>query len=252
MKIGLIQYSPIYENKESTAKLIDSILETESDSDLIIFPEMSLTGYTINSAQFSEEIDGFGMQYFMKLSSKLRKHIIAGIIERDENRFYNSLYHFSPDGLINARYRKIHPFSFAEEHKSFFSSDETVITKINGLKIGLSICYDLRFPELFRYYGKAKCEIIINIANWPVQRIDFWKLFMRARAAENLCFSIGVNRVGDDPFVSYNGKSCIFDPLGKEIFMSADNTGIYTVEIDPQKVNEVRNKYPFLEDIKLI
>jgi len=253
MKIGLLQYSPEWENLEDNISNVESIIGNKvSDEDVIVLPEMSLTGFTMASEKFAEEIDGSSTKYFISLSQRLKKHIFAGIIERDGENIYNSLVHFDKNGLIRARYRKIHPFSYAKEDESYTASEEIVSTNIDKVKVGLTICYDLRFPELYRLYGKERTEIMINIANWPVTRIEHWKHLLKSRAIENQCFMVGVNRVGTDHESQYNGSSAIFDPMGEEILMCPDVEDLFSAEIDISKVEEVRNNLPFLDDIKLL
>lgn len=253
MKIGLFQFAPVWEEPEKSIKKINGLIEKSSaEYDLLIFPEMTLTGFTMRSADFAEEIDGISTLYFIELAKRLKKHIFAGIIEQDESGIYNSLVHFDNYGVITARYRKIHPYSNAGEDKFYLAGFETIITSINKMKIGLSICYDLRFPELYRHYGKARTDMIINVASWPVPRIEHWKTLLKARAIENQCFAVGVNRVGNDNKYEYNGCSCVFDPLGNELLMAENNEGIFTADIDLNKVSTVRKDLPFLNDIKMI
>ena len=252
MKLGLFQYSPSYENIEESILRIEDLLNKSSKKfDLLIFPEMSLTGFTMQSKKFAEEIDGLATKYFMNLSERLRSNIFAGIIEKDGKNIYNSLVHFDSTGIIKARYRKIHPFSLAEEDKYYNSGKEFVVTKIDKIKFGLSICYDLRFPELYRFYAKERVDVLIDIASWPITRIDHWNTLLKARAIDNQCFVAGVNRVGSDPFYQYNGCSAVFDPLGKEIVNIADEEKIIDVEINTHLVIATRNEFPFLNDIKL-
>ena len=253
MKIGIIQYSPEWESPENNIiKLNDLIEKSAGEEELLIFPEMTLTGFTMESEKFAEELDGISTKYFISLSRKLRKHIFAGVIERDGDKIYNSLIHFDKDGLIRARYRKIHPFSYAKEDQFYTADKSPVISKIEQTQIGLTICYDLRFPELYRLYGKKRTEIIINTANWPVKRIHHWKLLLKARAVENQCYVIGVNRVGNDPFNEYNGNSAVYDPMGEEVVLVENEEKFISTEIDLDKVTETRGRLPFLQDIKLI
>ncbi len=253
MKIGLLQYSPEWENPEANIEKINLLLDNHlSDEDIIIFPEMTLTGFTMNSEKFAEELDGIGTRFFMDLARKNKKHVFAGIIEKDDFKIYNSIVHFNEQGLVIARYRKIHPFSFAGEQKYYSAGNETVITKFEGQAIGLSICYDLRFPELYRLYAKERVSIMIDIANWPVKRVEHWKHLLKARAIENQCFIIGVNRVGKDPFNDYNGYSGIFDPMGEEIILVEERESLITAEINLDTVENTRKSLPFLNDITLI
>ncbi len=253
MKLGLVQYSPVWENPaENILKIEDLLKTTDTKFDLLVFPEMTLTGFTMNSEKFAEELDGIGTQYFLNLSTRLKTNIFAGIIERDGENIYNSLVHFDSFGLIRARYRKIHPFSYAKEDQFYNAGNETVVTQIDKIKFGLSVCYDLRFPELYRLYAKQQVDVLIDIANWPIPRIDHWKSLLKARAIENQCFMVGINRVGTDPFNTYNGYSSVFDPMGNEIVLIENEEKIIETEIDFGKVSTTRSKLPFLDDIRLI
>lgn len=175
-----------------------------------------------------------------------------GVIEKGKNKNFNTLVHLNNQGKIIKTYRKIHPFSYSKEDKNYGKGKDIVISKVQGFKIGLSICYDLRFPELYRFYGKEKVDIIIDIANWPDTRIEHWRTLLKARAIENQCFVVGVNRVGSDPYVNYNGFSSVFNPMGKELLAVENKEKIFDVEIDKALVNEVRENLPFLKDIRLI
>ncbi len=253
MKIGLVQYSPVWENPTSTIEKIEKLIESSNllDTSLLVFPEMSLTGFTMNSKKFAEEMDGVSFQYFMQLSRKLKKHIFAGIIEKDENDIYNSLIHFDDKGIIRIIYRKIHPFSFSKEDKYYKAGSETITTQINGITFGLSICYDLRFPELYRQYGKNRIDVLVNIANWPATRINHWNILLQARAIENQCYIIGVNRVGKDSHLEYSGYSSVVNPMGKVLAQSLSEE-ILDAEINKNEVKKLREELPFLNDIKLI
>ncbi|MDA3859788.1 MAG: hypothetical protein PF445_01040, partial [Melioribacteraceae bacterium] len=187
---------------------------------------------------------------FMQLSRKLKKHIFAGIIEKDGSDIFNSLIHFDDKGLIRVIYRKIHPFSFAKENKHYKAGTDTITTKIDGITFGFSICYDLRFPELYRHYGKARADVLVNIANWPVARINHWDLLLRARAIENQCYLIGVNRIGKDSYLEYPGHSSVINPMG-EIINQSFLEEISVVEIDKEEIAKLRKDLPFLNDIKL-
>ncbi len=252
LKIALVQYAPVWENHEKTIEVIESLIEKSNltDVSLLIFPEMSLTGFTMNSEKLAEEMDGISFNYFMQLSRRLKTNIFAGIIERDEKNIFNSLIHFDKS-LIRAIYRKVHPFSVVKENESYSSGNKPFATDINKVSFGLSICYDLRFPELYRTYAKQKVDVFVNIANWPVTRINHWDLLLQARAIENQSYIIGVNRIGSDPYLEYSGKSSVIDPMGN-LLDSSNRESILIVEIDSDMVKDTRSKLPFLEDIKLV
>ena len=252
MKIALVQYSPVWENKEANKNKILSMIENVEGIELFVFPEMTLTGFTMSSREMSETIQGESFRFFSSIAAKKKSNVFAGIIERRNNRIYNTLIHIKPDGNLAKLYRKVHPFSYSSENKHYNAGTKPAITKIKKWKIGLTICYDLRFPELFRKYGKKKTHLIVTIANWPDTRIEHWRTLLKARAIENQCYVAGVNRVGKDPKLNYVGFSSVFDPMGKEIVTVENEENVIVVEIDKNIVNEVREKFPFLDDIKLI
>jgi predicted amidohydrolase len=253
MKISLIQYSPEWENKIVNEKKILHLLKKKSDlGEILIFPEMTLTGFTMNTSEMAEELKGETLSFFSGLAKRFQANVFAGMIERDSRNFFNSLVHLNPVGKLKGIYRKIHPFSFSTENKYYKGGELPTITAVSGIKIGLSICYDLRFPELFRLYARKKVDLIINIANWPETRIDHWRTLLKARAIENQCYMAGVNRVGNDTKLHYNGFSSLFDPMGKEILAIENREAIVTTDIDKSYIEEVRKKLPFLNDMKLI
>lgn len=253
MKIGLVQFSQIWEDPAANIdKIKNLVLTGDRDEDLLIFPEMTLTGFTMQGEKFAEEIDGIGTRFFIELSMKLNKHLLAGIIEKEGEKIYNSLVHIDNKGLIRARYRKIHLFSLAEEEKNYTPGTEKIITEIGKVKTGLSICYDLRFPELYRYYAKNGAEFIVDVASWPNKRIEHWKALLKARAIENQCFVAGINRVGEDIYHKYNGCSLVYDPMGELIELVENEEKVITAELDLEYLSKVRTGLKFLNDIKLI
>lgn len=252
MKIALVQYSPDWENKDTNKKKILQLVRESAGVELFIFPEMTLTGFTMKSMEMSETIHGDSFKFFSSIAKEKAANIFAGIIERRDKRNYNTLIHIKPDGNLLKLYRKVHPFSYSSENEYYLAGTKPAYTKIKNWKIGLTICYDLRFPELYRKYGKKRAHMIVNIANWPDTRIEHWRSLLKARAIENQCYVAGVNRVGKDPKLNYVGFSSVFDPMGKELIAVENDERIIIVDIDKNYVSEVREKFPFLDDIKLI
>lgn len=253
MKIGLVQYNPIWELKEENKKKIIGLIERDfQKSSFLIFPEMTLTGFTMMAEKFGESLKENSFKYFSDMALKYQTFIAAGLIEHDNGNYFNSLILLNPDGKLISKYRKIHPFSYSYEDKHYLKGEEIKIAEIDGLKVGLSICYDLRFPELFRFYAKEKVHLIIVIANWPDTRIEHWRILLKARAIENLCYVAGVNRVGDDPDLHYTGFSSIYDPMGNEIVSLIDKEKVIFADINKENVENIRKNLPFLDDINLI
>jgi len=253
MNLSLVQYTPEWENKNRNKEKIISLLELKNIScDLLIFPEMTLTGFSMDTENLSDKREGENLRYFSDVARKFSTNVIALMIERDVNYYFNTLFHISPSGSLINFYRKIHPFSYSSENKFFTGGEKPVITEIEDWKIGLSICYDLRFPELFRFYAKERVDMIVNIANWPIPRIEHWRTLLKARAIENQCFVVGVNRIGNDPNANYNGYSSVFNPMGNEIITLPDKEDVISTTLKKEDVEEVRSKLPFLKDIRLI
>ena len=253
MKIGLLQYSPVWEDKEANKEKISVLLNTKiTDVGLLIFPEMTLTGFTMKSDEFAESLQGESFKFFSKLAISKKTHIFAGVIVKGRRKSFNTLIHIKPDGKLLKLYRKIHPFSYSNEDQFYDPGSKPARTKVKSWQVGLSICYDLRFPELYRKYGKKKAHLIVIIANWPDTRIEHWCTLLKARAIENQCYVAGVNRVGKDPKLNYTGFSCVYDPMGKEIVAVENEERLIVTEIHKSEVEAVRNKLPFLDDIKLI
>lgn len=253
MKVGLVQYNPEWENKKMNSDKITWLLSHNYEKqDLLVFPEMTLTGFTMKASEFAEELTGESFSFFSETAQKYSAHILAGIIEKSEKKFFNTLLHVNPEGKLVKSFRKMHPFSYSTEDKNYAKGEDIVVTKINEFSTGLSICYDLRFPELFRLYAKKKVDMIVVIANWPDTRIEHWRTLLKARAIENQCYVLGVNRVGDDPRLKYPGFSSIIDPMGNEIISVPNEEKIVSAEILKEKADEVKNSLPFLNDMRLI
>lgn len=254
MKIALVQYDPVWEDKQKSKNKIAQLFNAHKERvDLMIFPEMTLTGFTMKAAEMSELAKGDSYTFFGNLAKEKNCTVIAGIIERAGAHIYNSLLHINWQGDLMDVYRKIHPFTNSGEDKHYTAGENPITASINGWKVGMSICYDLRFPELYRFYGKQKAGLIVNVANWPVPRIEHYRALLKARAIENQCYVAGVNRVGSDAEGhTYNGFSSVFDPMGKELTTCENEEKIITTEIDLTAIEKVRSQLPFLDDIKLI
>ncbi len=253
MKIGIFQYAPVWEDKLQNQQQIEQLLNNNPlKCDLLIFPEMTLTGFTMNSGSATENLNGDSVIFFSKLAQKYRTAIIAGMVSGEKRKFYNCALYIDSGGVLFDVYRKIHPFSYSNENVHYSAGEKLSIVHNFGCNIGLSICYDLRFPELFRLYAKERVELMVNIANWPSTRIAHWQTLCRARAIENQCYFIGVNRTGTDPNEEYNGNSIIVSPRGEVLLETSNEQGIFTRDIDLNEVLKTRKQFPFLKDMKFI
>lgn len=217
MKLALISLDQAWENKTQNLKECDRYIRLASDQrvELVIFPEMTLTGFSNNTGVIAEDFET--IQEFQNLAKNHNIAINFGVVIKDKDKALNKSIFIDSSGSILADYSKIHPFSFAGEDRFFNAGDKLSIVEFGDMKIGLTICYDLRFPELYTALG-SRCDLIINIANWPAKRVDHWSTLLKARAIENQIFVAGVNRIGiDGNNLEYVESSTVFNANGKEL-----------------------------------
>ncbi|MFH1488159.1 MAG: nitrilase-related carbon-nitrogen hydrolase, partial [Pseudomonadota bacterium] len=198
----------------------------------------------------SEEVEGPIVQAFREKASERACHILMGsFVEREGSHLYNTSLLLAPSGRIIARYRKIHLFGYQSEEKKILTPGlEPVVPLLPWGPAGLSTCYDLRFPELFRKMVDAGAKFFLVVSAWPQVRSDAWTLFNRARAHENLAYLISCNCAGSNEGSRYAGHSMIVDPLGKVIAEGDDGECFISAELSPALVDAVRSDFPALDD----
>lgn len=234
MKVGLVSLNQKWENKSGNKELCTKyVIDAKNNGvDLIVFPEMTLTGFTMNTSIYGEQGDNSeSVEFFKKLATDNNINIVYGIIIQDKGDYYNKLYYVDSYGKTFT-YSKIHTFSFAKEDIYYKKGDSLLISKINDFNVGFTICYDLRFPELYSILGE-KCDLVINIANWPEKRYNHWDTLLRARAIEQQIYIAGVNRTGcDGNGLSYTESSRIYDFNGVEPeYMICNDIKIYNINL---------------------
>lgn len=218
MKLAAASLNQNWENKSRNLDICREYIQKASslNVDLIIFPEMTLTGFSNNIYLIAENYEKpETILKFSKLAKEFNIAIVFGVVIKNEMKALNKSIFVDNHGNVIGDYSKIHPFSFSSEDRFFISGDRLCIVKFKDLNIGLTICYDLRFPELYSALAKES-DIIINIANWPKKRVDHWNTLLKARAIENQIFMIGVNRIGvDGNGLEYIESSQVFDANGQ-------------------------------------
>ena len=254
MKMALIQMNMDWENKKANLAKTEKFFRkaARESCDVLVFPEMFNTGFSMNIPSVAEEERGETFSFLSRLAKEYRINVIAGFAVKAaaQGKVYNQAFAFARNGSVAAVHSKIHPFCLAGEDQFFNAGKTPVIFRIEGISASIFICYDLRFPEIFRNVAK-KVSLIFVIANWPASRKDHWTTLLKARAIENQCFVVGVNRTGKDGNgISYPGASHVFDPLGKVICKGTAKEQFIACQIDPGIVSEVRTRFPFLEDMK--
>lgn len=251
MKVGLTQMDIVWENKDKNMITVTRLMEQAKQQgvELIVFPEMTLTGFTMNTAFAGEEmLFSETLQFFKDCSRKYDMAVAFGFVEDFGEEYYNKLMIISK-GRILYDYDKIHPFNYGEEGRHYIGGHEVKTTNLGDVCLSGFVCYDLRFPEIFQAVAD-QTDLILVIANWPKERILHWETLLRARAIENQCYVVGVNRVGRGNGLDYIASSMAFDPLGECLTEPHSTSGLMTIQIDPDVVHEVRRQYPFREDRK--
>ncbi len=252
MKIASIQLDIVWENQAENLRRAEKFIEKAKvdDCDVVVFPEMFNSGFSMNADVVAESIDGTTGQMLSQLANKHQINILAGITEKNGKEFRNIAIMFDRKGMLKAKYIKNYPYSNAGEDKYYIAGNKPEIFEIDGIKSSVFICYDLRFPELFRKVAK-QVELVFVIASWPEIRQDHWQTLLKARAIENQCFVVGVNRIGTDGNqLSYIGGSQVYDPMGVNISTAGKNVEYIITTINLSEVNRVRTTLPFLNDIK--
>ncbi|CAM1371329.1 Omega-amidase YafV [Tenacibaculum sediminilitoris] len=248
LKAALIQADLVWENPTANKKRFEEkINNLTEDIDLIVLPEMFTTGFTMNASTVAETMDGETIQWLQNLAQKKAVAITGSIIIYENNNFYNRLLFVHPSGRIYT-YDKKHTFTLAGEHEVFSSGTERIIVDYKGWKICPLICYDLRFPVWAR--NTENYDLLLYVASWPKPRIEAWDSLLKARAIENMSYTIGVNRVGADANnYEYTGNTICYDTLGNCLAKNNQGTEeILIVELDKKIQIKTRNRFRFLDD----
>jgi len=247
LNISLIQTDIIWENPQANREyLSEKIKQVKLETDLVILPEMFTTGFTMN-VDLAETMEGETVNWMQNIATEKQIAITGSIIIKEQNNYHNRLLFIFPNGKIEY-YDKRHSFSYGNEHETFTAGSSKLILTYKGWKICPLICYDLRFPVWAR--NTENYDLLIYVASWPEKRIYAWDTLLKARAIENLSYTIGVNRIGEDgKNYNYVGHSIALDFLGKSI--SKEHCSIEKVieiSLDKSLQNEKRHHFGFLND----
>lgn len=243
MKVALCQLEIIWENKEQSFnkcyKFVNEAMEQQAD--IIFFPEMSLTGFSMNIDKTKEEKNE-SIEFFSACALEHKIAIGFGWVCSKGDKAQNHYTIISNTGEILVDYIKIHPFSYAGEDKYFLAGNKIGQCNYKGFNIGVSICFDLRFPEIYQIMSRDS-QLIIVPANWPEARREHWNSLLRARAIENQVYIIGINCVGEIGGIKYSGDSQIINPNGEILTVNEYLEGL-TISNLENDVNQYRNKFP--------
>jgi len=248
LKVTLLQAAITWQNPAANlAHYAEMLTEMDGTTDLIVLPEMFTTGFTMTPAENAEPMDGPAVRWMAERSRLLDAVITGSLVIEDGGEYYNRLIWMRPDGTW-ATYNKRHLFTMAGEHEHYVAGRERLVVNLKGWRVCPMVCYDLRFPVWAR--NNAAYDLLIYTANWPDKRKYDWNILLKARAIENQCYVVGVNRVGTDANGHvYNGDSCVIDPGWKKTLFHVDGEeAVHTETLSMEHLLEVRRRLPFLTD----
>lgn len=257
MHLVAVQLDTVWHDKPANHAKVKSLLDSATipPDSLIVLPEMFDTGFSMDVTATVQGPERESEAFLRDIANTYESAVIGGVVSPEpdaaaSNGGRNEAVCFAPDGTELVRYRKTQPFALAGEAEHYGYGDGHRLFEWQGVTIAPFVCYDLRFPEVFRPAAKAGAELIVVMAVWPEVRSEHWVRLLQARAIENQAVTIGVNRCGADPTLTYDGRTCGFDHMGKRLFEADRKEQVCHVDVEVSKVREWREKFPALGDIR--
>ena len=245
LNITYIQFPIVWEDAAKNREFLTNEIEKTVSTDLIVLPETFNTGFSIKES-IAETMCGSTLEWMKEIAHKKEVAIMGSLIIKEKEHIYNRMVFVAPSGEIQT-YDKLHLFNYGNEGKCFSAGKTTTIFEYKSWKIKPIICYDLRFPVAIR--NVENYDVLVCVANWPEVRLEAWKTLLKARAIENQCYVVGVNRVGEDGNgYKYPGNSNVYDPLGKALGYVYDIPSTSRFNLSKKEISDVRDKFPFLSD----
>lgn len=257
----IIQTNLHWEDKAANLQMLEQKINSiQHPTQIIVLPEMFNTGFSMKPETLAEDMNGPTVEWMKRIAAE-KKVILTGSIMIKESdptplestegeAYYNRLIWMLPNGQYGV-YDKRHRFAYGGEDDHFSAGTKRLIASVNGWKINLQVCYDLRFPVWARQSPEEDPEydVLIYVANWPERRVHAWKTLLTARAIENQCYVIGANRTGDDGNqIHYSGNSMVIDAMGEVLYEKTNEEDIHTITLSKEKLQDIRTKLPFLKD----
>jgi len=255
LTITLIQTEISWQNKAANLLMLKNKIDAiDERTEIIVLPEMFSTGFTMQPELFAETMEGETVQWMKDIAATNKIILTGSIIIIENEKYFNRLIWMLPNGQFGY-YDKRHLFAYVDEDKYYTAGQKRLIASVKGWKINLQICYDLRFPVWSRQQSsdtETEYDLLINVANWPERRNHAWKTLLCARAIENQCFVVGVNRVGKDgKNIYHSGNSLVINPLGQVLYHKSDDEDVCTITLQKEDVEKVRTQFPFWKDADL-
>jgi predicted amidohydrolase len=251
LSFSIVQTNLFWEDKGANlAHLAEKIMGIDQYTEIIVLPEMFNTGFSMQPEKYAETMDGPTIDWMRRLAETKKAIITGSLIIKEDNQFFNRLIWMLPNGELGY-YDKRHLFAYAGEDQHYTPGNKRLIASVKGWKINLQICYDLRFPVWARQSkgDASEYDVLLYVGNWPEKRNHAWKTLLTARAIENQCVTIGVNRVGvDGNNIAHSGDSLIIGPLGEVLYHCAYEEEVFTITLQKEEIENVRNQFPFWKD----
>lgn len=275
LTISGIQSSLHWEDKKANLRMFEEKIFSIAQTEIVVLPEMFSTGFSMQPKKLAETMDGETVQWMKQIAAKKKIILTGSLIIKDsspplqperglvqrtpfggEEVFYNRLVWVLPNGEVGY-YDKRHLFAYGDEDQHYAPGEKRLIASVKGWKINLLVCYDLRFPVWSRQSPprpgevgrELEYDVLIYVANWPERRVQAWTTLLRARAIENQCYVVGVNRTGEDGNkIQYPGESMAIDPIGEILYHGKHKEDIFTLTLDKSVLEKTREKFPFWKD----
>jgi omega-amidase len=246
MNVSLIQYNIAWHNPEANFEKVEQLCKSITGG-TIVLPEMFSTGFTMKAELVAEPLNGASVSFLKKLANNSKANVLASVVIEESGKYYNRMFWVKPNGEFEY-YDKKHLFTMAGEHEHYSAGTTQSQWEIDGWQCKPLVCYDLRFPVWARNTKDKPFDVLFYVANWPSARVSAWDALLKARAIENQCFVVGVNRVGKDGNdIDYNGHSTVIDPYGTVVAFS-DVEEVLSIDLDKKLLTSFREKFPVLND----
>jgi predicted amidohydrolase len=242
LNVALVQQPLAWQDADANrARFAELLAPLAGRTDLVVLPEMFTTGFSMGAAELAEDMGGPTVEWLRATAARLGAVVTGSLIVADDG-YRNRLLWARPDGTL-AAYDKRHLFRMAREHEHYAAGQDRVVVELHGWRVLPLVCYDLRFPVWSRNRGDY--DLALYVANWPAARRYAWSTLLRARAIENLCYVVGVNRVGTDGAgIDYAGDSVALDPLGQPLAELGAAAAVTQVALSAEALTNHRRRFP--------
>ena len=244
-----IQTKLHWEDKKANLQMFEEkILSLSQPTEIVVLPEMFSTGFSMQPEKLAETIESETVQWMKRIAIEKKIILTGSVIIEENGNYYNRLIWMLPTGQFGY-YDKRHLFAYGNEDQHYSAGAKRLIASVKGWKINLLVCYDLRYPVWARQQSSFEYDVLIYVANWPEKRNIAWKTLLQARAIENQCYVVGVNRVGNDGNdIYHSGDSMVIDPLGEILYHKKDEEDVFTITFEKSHLEKVRERFPFWKD----